>query len=145
MTYSYRSLTESDLRATYEIRFSVTENLIHGHQVKYLQREHALDDIRQGGGWMCVAADGMEVGFCLPLFIPEPYLAALFVLPEHQGKGVGGALLELALEWLKERGGRLITLETDPGSGAEVFYKNRGWKKTGTGELGIQNVYARQL
>ncbi|QDQ82238.1 GNAT family N-acetyltransferase [Paraburkholderia megapolitana] len=144
MVYSYRPLTENDLRATYEIRFSVTQNLIHGHQVKYLQRDHALEDIRQGGGWMCVA-DGREVGFCMPLFIPEPYLAALFVVPEHQGKGVGGALLELALKWLKEKGGRLITLETDPGSVAEGFYKNRGWEKTGMGEFGIQNVYVRQL
>ncbi|CAB3772030.1 GNAT family N-acetyltransferase [Paraburkholderia humisilvae] len=144
MDYSYFPLQDSDLRATYEIRFSVTENLIHEAHVKFLQRELALQDIRQGGGWVC-RDGGREVGFCLPVFIPEPYLAAIFVIPEFQHKGIGRHLMELALNWLGKDGASKAFLETDRGSKAERFYRRLGWRQEGDAELDCQVRYALDL
>jgi GNAT superfamily N-acetyltransferase len=144
MNYSYHPLQDSDLRAVYEIRFSATENLIHEEHVKYLQREQALEDIRQGGGWIC-RQNGREIGFCLPLFIPEPYLGAIFVLPEFQGRGVGKQLMKLALEWFQKKGAKNVILETDKGSKAENFYRHLGWKENGTAELACQARYTLDL
>jgi GNAT superfamily N-acetyltransferase len=144
MGYSFLPLQDSDLRATYEIRFSVTENLIHEAQVKYLQRGQALQDIRQGGGWVC--RDGQrEVGFCLPLLIPEPYLAAIFVIPEYQCKGIGKHLMKLALSWFEKQGAHKAYLETDRGSKAERFYRHLGWHQEGEAELDCQVRYALDL
>lgn len=140
MKIQYRKLQLSDLRATYEIRFSVFENLIRAEHVKYLQRDAALADIEQGGGCICLV-EGREVGFCLPLFIPEPYLAALFVMPEFQGVGIGSELLEHALSWYKSNGAAQVCLETDANSLAEKFYLGRGWEKKGEAELPFQNRY----
>lgn len=140
----YRSLRESDLRATYEIRFAVNENLIHEAHVKYLQREAALADIAQGGGWICTV-DGLEAGFTIPVFIPEPYLAALFVLPEYQRMGIGSELLRRAVNWFTIKGAATAYLETDANSSAERFYDKHGWKLDGVAELPCQNRYALEL
>lgn len=144
MEFSYRPLQDSDLRAVYEIRFSTIENLIHEEHVKYLQREQALEDIRQGGGWMCRYGE-KEIGFCLPLFIPEPYLGAIFVVPEFQGRGVGKQLMKLAMDWFQKKGAKDIILETDRGSKAEGFYRHFGWKENGAAEIACQARYTLDL
>ena len=59
------------------------------------------------------------------------YLSTLYVLPGHQGTGVGSALHNLALEQLRAQGcreARLWTLrENDSG---RRFYERRGWTLT---------------
>lgn len=142
--FEYRKLEPLDLATYYEIRFSVTENLIHSHQIKYLQKDWALNDIRQGGGWLCLD-NGVAIGLCLPLFTPEPILAALFVRPEYHGKGIGKALLNLALDWLQLNGALHVSLETDPGSRAEGFYQHLNWKHEETMGAGCQIKFTLDL
>ena len=58
-------------------------------------------------------------------------LRTLYVLPAHQGTGVGSALHDFALERLAARGcrrARLWTLEEN--WGARRFYERRGWTLT---------------
>jgi GNAT superfamily N-acetyltransferase len=137
MHYEFRKLGREDIASVYEIRFSVTENLIHAHQIKYLCREQLLEDIGQGGGWMCLF-NGEKVGFSLGLFVPGAVVAALFVVPEHQGRGIGKRLLRLATTWLNERGAHRIMLETDPGSKADLFYQRQGWQRGELTKEGVQ-------
>jgi GNAT superfamily N-acetyltransferase len=63
--------------------------------------------------------------------IRDEFLSQLYVLPAHQGKGVGSALHDHALERLRERGvgrAKLWTLaENDAG---RRFYERRGWELT---------------
>jgi GNAT superfamily N-acetyltransferase len=63
--------------------------------------------------------------------VGEDVLRTLYVLPEHQGAGVGSALHDLALERLRARGetrAKLWTLEENwP---ARRFYERRGWTLT---------------
>ncbi|MGL4811210.1 MAG: GNAT family N-acetyltransferase, partial [Beijerinckiaceae bacterium] len=56
---------------------------------------------------------------------------ALFVLPGHEGKGMGKVLLTSARDWLISEGARTIWLTTGAGTRAEVFYAAQGWHRAG--------------
>jgi GNAT superfamily N-acetyltransferase len=57
---------------------------------------------------------------------------ALFIDPDHEGRGIGRALLARACDVLRQDGHRIAWLTTDPGSRAEGFYRAAGWKVIGT-------------
>ena len=115
-----RKLTAQHLPYLYEIRFSVEENLLHPHQIQYLQRTQALEDINQGGGWICKYGDDYAgVGF--GLFIPEPLIGGLFVKPEYQSLGIGSALLARVTARMFEHGAEAIHLTTDPAPKPKAF------------------------
>lgn len=52
------------------------------------------------------------------------------------GRGIGHQLLDAAVNWLWSRGVDRITLGTDPGTRAEKFYRDRGWRAAGTRDNG---------
>jgi ribosomal protein S18 acetylase RimI-like enzyme len=73
-------------------------------------------------------SDGVPVG---SVSVGEEYLRTLYVLPGYQGRGIGSALHDLALERLRARGvplARLWTLEEN--HPARRFYERRGWRLT---------------
>ena len=70
-----------------------------------------------------VSAGAVSVG--------KGFLSTLYVLPAHQGGGVGSALHDLALERLRAQGfqeARLWTLEGN--DAGRRFYERRGWSLT---------------
>lgn len=135
----FKKLGPEHLPFFYEIRFSVYENLLHAHQIQYLQRDQALDDISQGGGWIC-QIDDIYAGMGFGIFIPEPIIGGLFVKPEFQSKGIGSQLLSRVTEWFSEKNAPLIKLTTDENSKALNFYKRRGWVVKGPDETGLQLI-----
>jgi GNAT superfamily N-acetyltransferase len=52
---------------------------------------------------------------------------ALFIDPDHEGRGIGRALLAKACDVLRQAGHRTATLGTEPGSRADGFYRQAGW------------------
>lgn len=142
-SFVYEQLNKYHLPYFYEIRFSVEENIVHPHQIQYLLRNQALEDISQGGGWIC--KHGNEyVGFCMGIFIPDPIIGGLFVKPEYQSKGIGKYLLNKVTEWMFFNEAKEIKLTTDPMSKAEKFYQGQGWKRGGLDEYGVQIIYTKQ-
>jgi GNAT superfamily N-acetyltransferase len=74
-------------------------------------------------------ADGAPAGV---VAIGHGFLRNLYVLPEHQGTGLGSTLHDHALERLRDRGcdeAKLWTLEGN--HGARRFYERRGWSLNG--------------
>lgn len=68
---------------------------------------------------------------------------ALFVHPEHEGRGYGKALHSVVVAWLWSLGHERIWLTTGPGTRAERFYRSLGWQPCGTvpgGELRLELV-----
>jgi GNAT superfamily N-acetyltransferase len=61
---------------------------------------------------------------------------ALFIDPQHEGRGIGRALFARALDCLREAGHATGALTTEPGSRADRFYQRWGWKVVGTTERG---------
>lgn len=135
MNITYEKLMSEHLPYMYDIRFSVKENLPHAHQIQYLQKEQAEQDISQGGGWMC-KIDNQYAGYAFGIWVPEPLLGGLFVRPEFTRHGVGSHLLDLVTGWFFSEGAQEVTLTTDPDSLAEKFYKKRGWSATELDEFG---------
>jgi ribosomal protein S18 acetylase RimI-like enzyme len=72
--------------------------------------------------------DGVPAG---AVSVGKGFLSTLYVLPAHQGSGVGSALHDFALERLREQGfdeARLWTLEGN--DSGRRFYERRGWSLT---------------
>ena len=55
----------------------------------------------------------------------------VMVLPDHQGKGIGGALLEAARGAAEQSGLDELVLVTPPDLAAAEFYEHLGWQRTG--------------
>jgi GNAT superfamily N-acetyltransferase len=73
--------------------------------------------------------DGIPVG---AVSVGKGYLGTLYVLPVYQGRGVGSALHDLALERLGALGFREARLWTLEGNASgRRFYEKRGWTLTG--------------
>lgn len=91
-----------------------------------------------GRGWVAEAA-GVVVGFAVGYTSGEVW--ALFVHPEHEGRGHGRALHAAMVSWLRRQGLRRLWLTTDSGTRAEGFYRSLGWRACGGapgGELRLE-------
>jgi GNAT superfamily N-acetyltransferase len=67
------------------------------------------------GGRCWIAADrsGRQIGYLLVDFVDgAAHIEQVSVRPEHQGRGVGRALLEQAARWAQEHGCPALTLTT---------------------------------
>ena len=95
-------------------------------------------------GWFLLAEDdGDAVGMveAVPLVgddgeDPVPggwFVSLLFVVPERWGEGIGGALLDAALDEATRRGGSQIRLWTDEHDNerAHRLYRSRGFTPSG--------------
>ena len=80
-------------------------------------------------------------------------LHALYVLPEHQGRGLGTALLSAACAGLRRRGCARAVLWVLTGNAAtRAFYERHGWVRDGAGRVEVvmgarvdEVPYAREL
>lgn len=83
----------------------------------------------RGKGWVCEAGNRI-IGFSIA-DLKENNIWALFVHPDHEGKGIGRTLHHLMLEWYFSQTQKTVWLSTAPRTRAEQFYKKTGWKVTG--------------
>ena len=84
--------------------------------------------------WLTCETDGKPIGFC---FAMEEQLAqgtwnmlAIAVLPSHQGKGAGRALVKELESHLRKSGNRVLIAETsglDDFSATRAFYGKNGY------------------
>ena len=111
------------------------------HQVRVSVRENTLSDPNRitesdyiaalealGRTWV-VEADGAVVGFATGY--KNGSIWALFIHPDHEGRGYGKALLDIVVSWLWSEGFKRIWLITAPGTRAERFYASQGWRHSG--------------
>lgn len=93
-----------------------------------------------------VTADDDLVGFVrIEILDDEPHMEQLSVRPDHQGRGVGAALLQAAEEWARSHGYTRITLTTFRDvSWNGPYYARRGWVLLPGHEWGPGLASARQ-
>lgn len=120
-----RSATVADVPQIMAIRFAVQENrLSDPNKVTAQLCCDYLDAL--GHGWVCEDA-GQIIGFSYAA--REGSIWALFVLPEHEGRGAGSQLLDAAVKWLFAEGHHEIWLGTGINTRAERFYAAQGWQR----------------
>jgi GNAT superfamily N-acetyltransferase len=122
----FREASLKDIPAMSELRLSVKENVLSDPSriTDEMYREY-LTEI--GKGWLCEVKDEV-VGFSVAS-AKDASIWALFVRPEHEGKGIGTRLLELATQWLFASGASSISLRTATDTRADGFYERLGWKR----------------
>jgi GNAT superfamily N-acetyltransferase len=87
-----------------------------------------------GRGWV-VEQDGEVVGFAIGNAVTGN-IWALFVRPQHEGRGYGRQLHDAMVNWLWAAGVDRLWLTTEPGTRAQRFYEAAGWRLAGTSDRG---------
>lgn len=123
---TYRQAQIDDIQQILYVRHSVHENVL--ADPNNITSSMCEDFFKYSGrGWVCEAEQKI-IGFSCAN-INDYSIWALFVLPQHEGKGIGKHLLNLATDWLFKVGATEIHLSTDTGTRAEQFYIAQGWQK----------------
>ena len=124
----------TDIPAIQRVRASVKENRLVSTVVTDEDVRTAIEET--GRGWV-VEADGEVVAFAIGN-ATNGNIWALFVHPEHEGRGYGRRLHDTMVSWLWTKGLQRLWLTTEAGTRAQRFYDAAGWQLTGTtadGEL----------
>ena len=130
---NFRRATLADVPATMAVRMAVRENILENpERVPLSLVESHIEE--RGAGWVCEDA-GEIIGFSFADQTNHS-IFGLFIHPDHEGRGIGKHLLDLAVNWLFERGAVVVTLSTDPGTRADHFYQARGWDRGDIDERG---------
>lgn len=134
-----REMRPADLPTVTVIRTSVIEN--HLSVVEMAERGITPEGIIAEmattlRGWLG-SVDGVPVAFSLAKS-DQGTVFAMFVLPSHEGLGLGRRLMTEAENWLFEAGWPEIWLTTDvdPSIRAHGFYQRLGWATDWVAELG---------
>jgi GNAT superfamily N-acetyltransferase len=129
-----RQANRSDVRGIQRVRHSVRENRLTSRAISDGEVVHAIEV--SGRGWV-VEVDRTIVGFAIGK-AQDGNIWALFVDPDHEGRGHGRRLHDTMVAWLWSRGLRKLWLSTGPGTRAQRFYSRTGWTDCGllpSGEL----------
>ncbi len=134
MALTYRPVDVADLPAAFAVRLATVENAV---TLQELADDYGItpDSLAQSmrsdvRGWLC-EADGEVVGFAMgDRSCGEVQVVA--VLPAHERKGIGKALLSRVRDWLFAEGHAEIWLlaNPDPDIRANGFYRHLGWEAT---------------
>lgn len=135
-----RKATASDHARIHAIRMGVRENMLSDPS---LVTAEEVDWYREQAIFLVAEEAGEVVAFTCANH-QTGLIWALFVDPEHEGRGHGRALLDAALAGLAAAGHAQAWLTTGSETRAERFYRRHGWREMGRSIDG-QIVFIRTL
>jgi GNAT superfamily N-acetyltransferase len=126
----FREIGASDVPALFDVRPRTRENAMTLEQLEGLgidPRSVTESLGKSTKGWVCEDR-GRVVAFSMADRATGEFLVVA-VLPDYEGRGVGGRLMALAEEWLAASGCRRAWLTTDLDTTLRAygFYRKRGW------------------
>jgi ribosomal protein S18 acetylase RimI-like enzyme len=126
----FREITAADVPALFYVRPRTRENALTLEELQQLgiNPQSVTESLRQTTkGWLCVDG-GQVVAFSMANRATGEFLV-IAVLPEYEGKGVGGRLMTLAEDWLAASGCKRAWLTTDLDTTLRAygFYRRHGW------------------
>lgn len=124
----YREATRDDITGIMTVRMAVKENRLSDPSlVTPADCEEYI--FNRGNGWICEHNDHV-VGFAI-VSVRDNNVWALFVHPDHEGKGIGKKLHDMMIHWYFSRTDKTLWLSTGVGTRAVQFYRKNAWKETG--------------
>ena len=135
-----RKAMPEDAADIFDVRCSVRENHMSREELSALGiRPETVGEMIAGGDYIVpvALAGGKIVAFAMAQ-ISESYVFALFVHPEHEGQGLGRALMQVVESGLAEHGvvEAWLCTGSEPGIRAPGFYRHLGWVDSGIMEDG---------
>jgi ribosomal protein S18 acetylase RimI-like enzyme len=129
-TLRFREIAAADVPALFFVRPKTRENAMTVEELARLgidPRSVAEGLTQSTRGWLCEDA-GQVVAFAMADRATGEFLV-IAVLPEYEGRGVGGRLMTLAKEWLAGSGcaRAWLTTDVDDRLRAYGFYRRYGW------------------
>ncbi len=128
---SIRPITAADISALFHIRPRTRENALTIEELRALGITPEsvatwLDD--STNGWLWETSASGVVGFCMA-DRSTGELLVIALLPEYEGRGIGGLLMQRAERWLAQSGCTTawLTTDVDQTLRAYGFYRHRGW------------------
>jgi len=111
-----------------------------------VSQQKAVEDVctaEETNVWVAIDA-GCTVGFIAVKLDSESSMGEIYMVavdPDFQGHGIGSALIEFALDWMKDAGMSIAMVETggDPGHAAA----RRTYEKVGFGLLPIARYFKK--
>lgn len=119
------------------VRLAVRENRL-SDPARITEADYVAALAELGRTWV-VEQEGEIVAFATAY--RSGSIWALFVHPDHEGRGCGHALHAAVVSWLWSLGHTRLWLTTSPDTRAERFYVSRGWQpcgRTASGELRLE-------
>ncbi|MDF3837720.1 GNAT family N-acetyltransferase [Cupriavidus basilensis] len=141
MPIQIRLARPSDVGDIFRVRTSVNENVLSVTEMADMGiTEASVTDMIRSAPCAWVACENAQVvGFSM-IDSNEGSLFAAFVLPSHEGKGIGKKLVQAAEEVLFSKHA-LAWLETAETSRAAGFYRHLGWgheRDVGEGDIRLE-------
>ncbi|OCT25293.1 GNAT family N-acetyltransferase [Pseudomonas putida] len=133
MTPTLRQALPEDIELLFDIRTSVKQNHLSREQMHDLgiTATSLTEAIREAPCTWIAEYEQEAVGFTM-VDLGEGELFALFVRPQHEGKGIGRLLLQKAEAALFERHEVIhLTTDGDQAIRANGFYQRAGWVSSG--------------
>lgn len=110
------------------VRHSVKENIL-SDPALVTDKDCEEFITQRGKGWVC-EIDKSIVGFAIA-DLKENNIWALFVQPDHEGKGIGRKLHTEMMNWFFDQTTQSVWLGTEPNTRAAAFYRKNGWIEIG--------------
>ncbi|HJW16450.1 MAG TPA: GNAT family N-acetyltransferase [Flavisolibacter sp.] len=124
----YREATPGDIPQIQFVRHTVKENIL-SNPLLVTDNDCKEYITQRGKGWVC-EVNQQIIAFAIADLV-ENNIWALFVHPDHAGKGIGKQLHTIMLDWYFSNTNKKVWLSTAPGTKAETFYRMNGWTDVG--------------
>ena len=126
-----RNITSADIPALFHVRPRTRENALTLEELRALGiTPRSVETWLMGttSGWLCETSVHEVVGFCMADRATGELLV-IALLPDYEGQGIGGKLMQCAERWLLQSGcsRAWLTTDLDQGLRAYGFYRHRGW------------------
>jgi GNAT superfamily N-acetyltransferase len=134
-----RLASRTDIPDMHRVRLAVRENSL-SDPTRITEADYIAAMEELGRTWV-IDAGGEVVAFASGYAAGSVW--ALFVHPDHEGRGYGKSLHAAMTDWLWSQGHSRVWLTTSPGTRAERFYLALGWQPRGTetgGEVRLELV-----
>jgi ribosomal protein S18 acetylase RimI-like enzyme len=128
---SIRPITAGDIPALFHVRPRTRENALTLDELRALDiTPESVATWLEGStnGWLWETSAGEVVGFSMA-DRSSGELLVIAMLPEYEGRGIGGQLMQQAEDWLAQSGcaRAWLTTDVDQRLRAYGFYRHRGW------------------